>query len=98
MYVFKTGSQPERPQPATSSQTLVVEPSPKKREMLPRRTIAQLVHSRCFRHVARVANTPKTMTPATPLNGTSEATRLASDNETPRRVSRKRGMNEKSML
>ena len=30
MYVFKTGSQPEIPSPATSSPTLVVAPSPKK--------------------------------------------------------------------
>ena len=31
MYVFKTGSQPESPIPATSSPTFIAAPSPKKR-------------------------------------------------------------------
>src|ERR1017187_1189520 len=98
IYVFNTGSQPERPNPATSNPALVTSPSPKNRAMLPRRTTAQLVHSQCFRHVARVARTPKATTPATPLNGSSDAKRLASANEMPRPLSRNRGTKEKYML
>src|SRR5260370_17749707 len=67
-YVFTTGRKPDSPNPATSNPAWVIAPSPKKRAMLPKMTTAQLVHSKCFRHAARVANTPKTITPATPLN------------------------------
>src|SRR5579864_4342109 len=81
MYVFKTGRKPESPNPATSNPTLVIAPSPKKKAMLPKMTTAQLVHSKCFRHVARVARTPNTITPATPLNGSSDARRLAFSKE-----------------
>src|SRR6266852_1131273 len=52
MYVFKTGRKPESPNPATSNPALVIAPSPKKKAMLPKMTTAQLVHSKCFRHVA----------------------------------------------
>src|SRR6266404_1961273 len=97
-YVFKTGMKPESPNPATSNPVLVIAPSPKKRAILPKMTTAQLVQSKCFRHVARVAKTPKTITPATPLNGSSDARRLASPNEIPRPLSRNRGTKEKYML
>src|SRR5882762_3069521 len=80
-YVFTTGRKPESPNPATSNPALVIAPSPKKRAMLPRMTTAQLVDSKCFRHVARVAKTPKTITPATPLNGCNDARRLPDANE-----------------
>src|ERR1700738_1276393 len=98
MYVFKTGRKPESPNPATSNPALIIAPSPKKRAMLPKITTAQLVHSKCFRHVARVAKTPKAITPATPLNGSSDARRLAFDNDIPRPLSRNRGIKEKYML
>src|ERR1700730_16370923 len=98
MYVFKTGRKPESPNPATSNPVFVITPSPKKKTILPRMTTAQLVPSKCFRHVARVAKTPKTITPATPLNGSSDARRLASANERLRPLSRNRGTKEKYML
>src|SRR6267142_2058276 len=89
MYVFKTGRKPESPNPVTSNPAWVIAPSPKKRAMLPKMTTAQLVHSKCFRHVARVAKTPKAITPATPLNGSSDAKRFAFANEILRPLSRK---------
>src|SRR6266853_1302250 len=98
MYVFKTGRNPESPTPATSNPVLVIAPSPKKRAILPKMTTAELVQSKCFRHVARVAKTPKAITPATPLSGSRDARRLASANERPRPVSRNRGTKEKYML
>src|SRR6267378_3665246 len=79
-YVFKTGRKPESPNPATSNPVLVIAPSPRKRAILPRRTTAELVQSKCFRHAARVAKTPKAITPAMPLNGSIDAKRLASGN------------------
>src|SRR5258705_11550257 len=97
-YVFKTGRKPESPNPATSNPAFVIAPSPKKKAVLPKMTTAQLVHSKCFRHAARVAKTPKTITPATPLNGSSDARRLASANEIPRPLSRNSGTKEKYML
>src|SRR5712664_995089 len=98
MYVFKTGRKPESPNPATSNPALVIAPSPKKKAMLPKMTTAQLVHSKCFRHVARVAKTPKAITPATRLNGSSDAKRLAFAKEILGPVSRNRGTKEKYML
>src|SRR5260370_8327603 len=98
MYVFKTGRKPESPNPATTNPPLVIAPSPKKKAMLPKITTAQLVHSNSFRHVARAAKTPKTITPATPLNGSSDARRLAFANEIPRPLSRNRGIKEKYIL
>ena len=52
MYVFKTGRKPASPNPVTSNPALVIAPSPKKKAMLPKMTTTQLVHSKCFRHVA----------------------------------------------
>ena len=98
MYVFKTGRKPESPNPATSNPAFIIAPSPKKSGMLPRMTTAQLVHSKCFRHAARFAKTPKAITPATPLNGSSDARWLASANEIPRSLSRNSGRKEKYML
>src|ERR1700736_1966604 len=83
MYVFTTGRKPESPNPAKSNPALVIAPSPKKRAILPRMTTPQLVQSKCFRQIARVAKTPKAITPATPLNGSSDAMRLAFANEIP---------------
>ena len=98
MYVFKTGMKPESPNPATSNPAFVITPSPKKKATLPKMTAAQLVHSKCFLHEARVAKTPKTITPATPLNGRSDARRLALANDIPRPLSRNSGTKEKYML
>src|SRR5258708_38498514 len=97
-YVFTTGRKPESPNPATSNPAWVIAPSQKKRAMLPKMTTAQLVHSKCFRHVARGAKTPKAITPATPLNGSSDAKRFAFANEILRPLSRNRGTKEKYML
>ena len=98
MYVFKTGRYPESPNPAMSNPTWVTAPSPKKRGMLPNMTTAQLIHSKCFCHEARAAKMPKAMTPAAPLNGSSDAKRSAFVNEKPRPLSRNSGMKEKYML
>src|SRR5258708_32109809 len=97
-YAFTPGRKPESPNPAMSNPALVIAPSPENRAMLPTMTTAHLVHSNCFRPVARVANTPKAITPATPLNGSSDPRRLAFANEMPRSLSRYRGTKEKYML
>src|SRR5215469_2463734 len=94
MYVIETGRNPARPNPATSNPTLVTAPLPQKRGMLPRITTTQPAHSKCLRHVARVARKPNAITPATPLNGSSDASRSACASEIPL-LSRKSGTKEK---